>query len=256
MPIEKGCTLCGGNDHERSSCSWSDKSPSEPGAYYVKGFRLGEDDYRPALVDVARDEDGELVCNIHLSNSDDELFNWSFVADCSERFLWLGPLRSQSAPAGEREAFRAWQTEDGWKRPDDPGELEAFQAGAAWQRTQAAGVPDVSAMARVLSDRSADACNIDRTDNWAMYGQEYIEDVQAMLAAPAQPAAQDQGEVQRLPSGWRVFLTTSSVVRDGDRWEVYGPNGGGVVSTHDVKDWTVRELLDALAASTGQGVKS
>ena len=44
-------------------------------------------------------------------------------------------------------------------------------------------VPDVSAMARVLSDRSADACNIDRDDNWAMYGQEYIEDVQAMLAA-------------------------------------------------------------------------
>ena len=44
-------------------------------------------------------------------------------------------------------------------------------------------VPDVSAMARVLSDRSADACNIDRDDNWAMYGQEYIEDVRAMLAA-------------------------------------------------------------------------
>ena len=44
-------------------------------------------------------------------------------------------------------------------------------------------VPDVSAMAKVLSDRSADACNIDRTDNWAMYGQEYIEDVRAMLAA-------------------------------------------------------------------------
>jgi len=55
-------------------------------------------------------------------------------------------------------------------------------------------VPDVSAMARVLSDRSADACNIDRTDNWAMYGQEYIQDVQAMLAAaaPAQPSAQGE----------------------------------------------------------------
>lgn len=54
-----------------------------------------------------------------------------------------------------------------------------------------AGVPDVSVMARVLSDRSADACNIDRTDNWAMYGQEYIEDVQAMLAAPTVKAEQD-----------------------------------------------------------------
>ena len=48
-------------------------------------------------------------------------------------------------------------------------------------------VPDVSAMARVLSDRSADACNIDRTDNWAIYGQEYIGDVQAMLAAAPAP---------------------------------------------------------------------
>ena len=46
-------------------------------------------------------------------------------------------------------------------------------------------VPDVSTMARVLSDRVADARNIDLTDNWAMYGEEYIEDVQAMLAAPA-----------------------------------------------------------------------
>ena len=54
---------------------------------------------------------------------------------------------------------------------------------SAWQRTQAAGVPDVSAMARVLCDRSADGCNVDRDDNWAVYGQEYIEDVQAMLAA-------------------------------------------------------------------------
>lgn len=54
---------------------------------------------------------------------------------------------------------------------------------AAQQRTQAAAVPDVSAMAKVLSDRSADACNIGRDDNWAMYGQEYIEDVRAMLAA-------------------------------------------------------------------------
>lgn len=80
---------------------------------------------------------------------------------------------------------------------------DGFRAGQ--RAAQSAGVPDVSVMARVLSDRSADACNIDRTDNWAMYGQEYIEDVQAMLAsAPTVKAEQVQclycqghGEVTR-----------------------------------------------------------
>ena len=46
----------------------------------------------------------------------------------------------------------------------------------------AAAALNVSAMARVLSDRCAIACNIDRDDNWALCGQGYIEDVQAMLA--------------------------------------------------------------------------
>ena len=59
---------------------------------------------------------------------------------------------------------------------------EAFKAGAAWQRAQGA-VPDVSAMARVLSDRAARACSVDPDDNWKIYGQDYITDVQAMLAA-------------------------------------------------------------------------
>ena len=77
---------------------------------------------------------------------------------------------------------------------------EAFKAGAAWQRAQGAGVPDVSAMAKVLSDRAASACCVDPDDNWKIYGQDYITDVRAMLAAaPAHPAErQEQGEVQRM----------------------------------------------------------
>ena len=51
-----------------------------------------------------------------------------------------------------------------------------------WAERSAQQPQDVSAMAKVLSDRSADACNIDRGDNWAMYGQEYIDDVEAMLS--------------------------------------------------------------------------
>ena len=43
--------------------------------------------------------------------------------------------------------------------------------------------PDVSAMARVLSDRAASACCVDPDDNWKIYGHEFIEDVRAMLAA-------------------------------------------------------------------------
>ena len=113
-----------------------------------------------------------------------------------------------------------------------------FQAGAAWQRAQWA-VPNVSAMARVLSDRSADACNIDRTDNWAMYGQEYIEDVQAMLsAATAHPAErQEQGEVQRLREALEHCLDVMK-----DPWK----HGEGCISR------AIYMADAALAASTGQ----
>ena len=63
---------------------------------------------------------------------------------------------------------------------------------------QQVSVPDVSAMARTLADRNADACNVNREDNWAIYGQDYIDDVTAMLAAaPAAPAA-DAGLVEAL----------------------------------------------------------
>lgn len=62
---------------------------------------------------------------------------------------------------------------------------------------QQVSVPDVSAMARILADRNADACNANREDNWAIYGRDYIDDVAAMLAAPAAPAA-DAGLVEAL----------------------------------------------------------
>jgi hypothetical protein len=87
-----------------------------------------------------------------------------------------------------------------------------------WIAKQSAGVPNVSAMARVLSDRSADACNIDRTDNWAMYGQEYIEDVQAMLAAAtAQPAARKYGSYTTQP-GESVSGIALRQLKDKSRW--------------------------------------
>lgn len=68
----------------------------------------------------------------------------------------------------------------------EPDELEFLvnQASAAQPDHSAqSGVPDVSAMARVLADRCADACNVDRDDYWKEYGQDCIEDVRVMLAA-------------------------------------------------------------------------
>ena len=61
-------------------------------------------------------------------------------------------------------------------------------------------VPDASTMARVLSDRAASACCVDPDDNWKIYGQEFIEDVRAMLAAapaPVERLATDGGRNQR-----------------------------------------------------------
>ena len=76
--------------------------------------------------------------------------------------------------------------------PTDTGRMEVIYSEfhpmppAQKQRAQGAGVPDVSAMAKVLSDRVASACCVDPDDNWKIYGQEYIEDVRAMLASTGQ----------------------------------------------------------------------
>lgn len=74
-------------------------------------------------------------------------------------------------------------------------------------------------------------------------GGRYELVAEANVAAPVSQAGQ-------VPEGWRVMRCTSSIQREGDKWEIYDPQGsGGVVSTHDVKDWAVRGLLDALAAA-------
>ena len=50
---------------------------------------------------------------------------------------------AQGNPVNEREAFRSWHESIGYPAAlMTCGDLMAFQAGAAWQRTQSAGVPD------------------------------------------------------------------------------------------------------------------
>ena len=95
---------------------------------------------------------------------------------------------------------------------------------------QQVSAPDVSAMARTLADRNADACNVNREDNWAIYGQDYIDDVTAMLAAaPAAPAADAGGVLEQ------AMYTLISIG--------YHENSG-----------LVHELRQALAAHSAKGV--
>lgn len=41
----------------------------------------------------------------------------------------------------------------------------------------------VSKAARVLNDRQAEACGVDKDDQWKVYGHDFIEDARAMLNA-------------------------------------------------------------------------
>ncbi|WP_286976871.1 hypothetical protein [Pseudomonas sp.] len=75
--------------------TWSSVKPTTTGAYYVRNFRLGEDSNRPALIEIDYGQQGQLVCNIHDSNSNDDLQNWSYLDDLADSFEWLGPLSSK-----------------------------------------------------------------------------------------------------------------------------------------------------------------
>lgn len=103
---------------------------------------------------------------------------------------------------------------------------------------QQVSVPDVSAMARILADRNADACNVNREDNWGIYGQDYIDDVTAMLAAAPAASAADAGLVEAL-SYQSLFDAIAAAT------SVYA-NGAINIS--------VQAFRDALAAHRAKGV--
>jgi len=82
----------------------------------------------------------------------------------------------------------------------------------------------------------------------------YMGDVYSALDGLLEHEQIPVAQAGQVPDGWRVMRCTSYAPRDGDKWEIYDPQGsGGVVSVHDVKDWAVRGLLDALAATPAQG---
>ena len=123
---------------------------------------------------------------------------------CNQCRNLLPPTKAQGVVMPERAVIREVFMRNGFTIREGQSDLKPYVYAAAEELLQLAApvqqvsVPDVSSMARILADRNADACNVNREDNWAIYGQDYIDDVTAMLAAaPAAPAA-DAGLVEAL----------------------------------------------------------
>jgi len=78
------------------------------------------------------------------------------------------------------------------KRTDypNPRDRSFFDAGFAWSDRRVAVArkvefteADIFAAARVLADRSAEACGVDKDDNWKIYSEDFIADARTALAA-------------------------------------------------------------------------
>lgn len=109
------------------------------------------------------------------------------------------PSAAQSAPAGEREAvaYEHWKVD---MEPYGFSGLDAFQAGAAWQRTQSAPVVPDDAMVAVASAAYEREALAGATHEQAWHAALS----EAFAAAPAQPAAQDQVDQQEGLHVWRA----------------------------------------------------
>lgn len=182
---------------------------------------------------------------------------------------------AQSAPAGEREAMDAAFHSSGLTKFKETY-AAGWQARAAWQRRQSAGAPDGYVLVpikptieMVEAGYEASLGMPDRSGH-----ARAIEMFEAMLAAaPAQPAAQDQGDEVRsewllcsdsLPADKRDVLVYCA---DSDEHMVGSSIGGGLflfaTASHGEKvvcrptHWRYIDESDkpALAASTGQEVE-
>lgn len=87
--------------------------------------------------------------------------------------------------------FNTWWEREGSGMIPNPGEdfeehakriAQIAWDNGAYKATQPTD-EGISKAARVLSDRTADACGIDKDDNWAIYGNEFIADARAVLNA-------------------------------------------------------------------------
>lgn len=87
---------------------------------------------------------------------------------------------------------------------------------------------------------------LDRRDlthaQWLDHATEELLDAAGYLQAAKRE------HLQMLPNGWRIQWCKSNMARPGDRWEIYGPHGGGVVCEQHVECPTVRAFLDAIVS--------
>lgn len=74
--------------------------------------------------------------------------------------------------------------------------IRSYILSSAGAKREAVAVPNVNAMARALSDRHADACGVDKDDQWKVYSEDFIADVEAMLAASQQPASVPEADTE------------------------------------------------------------
>lgn len=100
----------------------------------------------------------------------------------------------------------------------------------------------IVAAARALSDRSATACNVNKLDNWDIYGGEFIDDARAALeaagASAASPATASGNELPPLPEPIEV---------GGEGWDF-----------EDFKSWktfTVEHMEDYARAAVSAATK-
>lgn len=69
------------------SYEWSTEKPDRCGVYGVRTSGDGFFSAFQGVVEVVEEEE-ELYVNLHEKNTNDDLTDWSLVADCSEDFEW------------------------------------------------------------------------------------------------------------------------------------------------------------------------
>ena len=192
-------------------------------------------------------------------------------------------MRQAPVSEVERETIRAVFLHNGFTIKEGQTDLKPYVyaaaeellsiARASWQRAKSAGVPvqkliegldEITALSRHLRQGGCDSTDLPGLEEGLTHAIDMAAEMLSMLAAPAQPAAQDQGEVQRLRGAlewavdrWHAEVASRPLVNVhrralDDTWRQIIRRLGGDAGlpcgpAHD-------ELL-ALAASTGQEVK-